>query len=90
MNEKLTERLRGMFDMGVRSEDTFNHLTPAGFRLLREAHDEIKRLGGETDDRLASILDYLEGQDPQTKSNGVRNADLRALLPRPLQQEEKT
>lgn len=44
MSNNIPERLRGMFDMGVPSGDTFNHLTPAGFRLLREAHDEISAL----------------------------------------------
>lgn len=43
----LTDRLRGMFDMGVKSEDAFNHLTPEGFRLLREAHDEIASMKRE-------------------------------------------
>ncbi|KTQ96808.1 hypothetical protein NS226_06760 [Aureimonas ureilytica] len=38
---RIANRLRGMFDMSVASEDDFNRLSPAGFRLLRQAHDAL-------------------------------------------------
>lgn len=38
---KIANRLRGMFDMSVLADDDFNRLSPAGFRLLRQAHDAL-------------------------------------------------
>lgn len=84
------ERLRGMFDMSIASADAFNRLSPAGFRLLREAHDALiegERYAAEADQAFQFIsrtyAERMSAEDDKTAS-GI---DAVTSLQRALEEE---
>lgn len=76
MSEMLAERMRGMLAMAITSEDAFNWISPAGFRLLGEIASVLERNALGVKEASADLQTCWDALQAETKRADVAEAKL--------------